>query len=235
MNTFSKFNSGTYSSQWMILDYNIFEKLKGKNSDQNRDKKLFYILEQVPHNITAHDISDYLYTHSYFGSFNRAFFDETNLDLHTALLTNLYHTDKFQYSGSSRRIIFNHFFDKVNDLKTLKDLLRYNGFQLNSDFTNDPSKDSPGEGISARNDLSSNGYSGGIDTKVCNSDLVKQLTAIAICGPTNENNPNLTTFEWPEGIEMKHKGVPQRFDFPYILMSPNNICCDNINDVYQFE
>jgi len=219
----------------MILDYNKFEKIKGKNSEENREEKLFYILEQVPHKITAHDISDYLYDHEYFGSYNRAFFDETNEDLHTALISKLYDTEKFQSSGSNRRKIFNYFADKVVDLKSLKDLLRYNGYNTESDFKDDPSRDDPSESISPRNDIFGH-YFGGVDTKVSNLEMVKEISAIAVAGPTFENNPNLKPFEWPdEGVEkISRDGVPQKFDFPYILMSPRNICCDNKNDVFKF-
>jgi hypothetical protein len=55
---FSYFNSGTYSSQWMVLDYNVFDKLKETGINQ---KKLLYVLEQTPKEIVQHDISDYLY------------------------------------------------------------------------------------------------------------------------------------------------------------------------------
>ena len=228
-------NSGTYSSQWMRLDYNVFERLKGKNAAV-KESKLFYILEQLPHQITAHDISDYLYEYSYFGSYNRAFFKESNYNLHTALLNNLYDTNKFGYLGASRKTILQYFSDKVNDLKSIKDLLRYNGYHKESDFVNDPSRNSPGEGISSRNDLEYGSYFGGTDTKVTSSELVKQISAVAISGPTSENNPNLYTFEWPKIlVEPRREGVPDSFNFPYLLMSPNNICCDNINDVYLFK
>jgi hypothetical protein len=219
----------------MILDYNIFEKIKGRNKDTASEDKLFYILEQVPHNITAHDISNYLYEHQYFGSYNRAFFDETNKGLHTALLSKLYDTKKFQSSGSSRKKIFNYFAEKVTDIKTLKDLLRYNGYNIDSEFKDDPSKDDPSDSISPRNDIFDH-YFGGIDTKVTNSEMVKEISAIAISGPTFENNPNLKPFEWSanEENQITRGGVPQKFDFPYILMSPKSICCDNTNDVFQW-
>ncbi len=54
---FSEFNSGTYSSQWMILDYNQFKKIKGTNKSI---KGLVYMLEQAPHKLVYHDISNYI-------------------------------------------------------------------------------------------------------------------------------------------------------------------------------
>ena len=47
----------------MIIDYKIFDKLKGKKiSDikENEYKGLFSVLEQVPNNIVVHDVSNKL-------------------------------------------------------------------------------------------------------------------------------------------------------------------------------
>lgn len=50
-------NSGTYSSQWMIIDYNKFSSIKGTNQ-QTQD--IVYLLEQSPGKVVYHDISDHL-------------------------------------------------------------------------------------------------------------------------------------------------------------------------------
>jgi len=132
----------------------------------------------------------------------------------------------------------NHFSSKVKDLKSLKDLLRYNGFNKQS-FPGDPSNYNPAKGISARNDLILwRPKSGGIDTKVTNADFVFKMTSVAISGPTTENNHNLSVFDWKiadPNHYIKREGVPERFDFPYILMNPKTICCDNNNDIYKFK
>lgn len=218
----------------MIIDYKVFEKIKGTDNKLNN---LVHMMEQTPHRIIYHDISGYMYKHEYFGSFNRAFLSETKNDLHMALIKHLY-GEKFAYSGSSRAKIIKNLYKNVKDLKSIKDILRYNGFKMNN-FSNDPSSNNPGEGISARSDLSNRfrNLSGGIDCKVTNYDLSNKLAAIAISGPTNESNPNLTTFDWNMEND-KHtlrEGVPTKFNFPYIMMSPNTICCDNQNDIYTFK
>lgn len=231
---FAKDNSGTYSSQWMIIDYKVFEKIK---NTPNKKENLVYMMEQTPDRIVYHDISNYIYQHKYFGSFNRAFLEETKNDLHVALVKHLY-GPSFGYRGSHRGKIFKHLQEKVSDLKSLKDLLRYNGYK-HPGFQSDPSSKNPGEGISARYDLAGFGLtnlSGGIDCKVTNYELVKDLTAVAISGPTNENNPNLTIFEWAQVKQsIKRDGVPEKYNFPYIIMNPNTLCCDNQNDIYSFK
>jgi hypothetical protein len=218
----------------MIVDYKVFEKIKNTN---NKLPNLLHMMEQTPHRIVYHDISNYLYEHQYFGSFNRAFLDETKNDLHMSLVKHLY-GKKFGYTGSSRAKILKSLNEKVNDITSLKNILRYNGFRLNN-FPNDPSAINPGEGISARYDLDhgSKNLSGGIDCKVTNYELAKDLAAIAISGPTNENNHNLSTFDWTLSgdSQTSRVGVPLKFNFPYVLMSPKTLCCDNQSDIFSFQ
>jgi hypothetical protein len=214
----------------MILDYKIFGQIKGT---EQKPEQLLYIVEQTPGMIVSHDISKYLYEKNYFGSYNRAFFKESNENLNTKLLQNLYGE---RIAKASRARIFQHLQKDVVDLKSLKDLLRYNGYLLKKPW--DPSSIHPGEGISARYDLSHGGLqnlSGGIDCKVTNHELVQELAAVAISGPTNENNENLKTFNWKDAknSSIAKKGVPDEWDFPYLLMKPQTICCDNKNDEYE--
>lgn len=173
----------------------------------------------------------------YFGSYNRAFLKETKDDLHMALIESLY-GKMFGYRHANRGKIFNRKQDTVNDLKSLKDILRYNGFKQKN-FKGDPSRRSPGNGISARYDLDHHGLanlSGGIDCKVTDSTLIKQLSAIVVSGPSNENNPNLKTFDWKDvKTREQHNGVPQRFDFPFVLMSPKTIEQDSPHDIMTFK
>jgi hypothetical protein len=149
----------------MVVDYKVFEKAK---ENKTKEKKLFYVLEQTPGNIIYHDVSDYLYENSYYASFNRAFFSETKESLKLQLIKELY-GDVFSSQGSQRRKIFKKLNTKVKDLKSFKDVLRYNGFKLNNThFPDDPSKFYPGHAISARYDLETelNNLSGGLDCKV---------------------------------------------------------------------
>jgi len=53
----SGYNSGTYSSQWMIIDYNKFNQIKGTNKNT---ADLVYILEQSPDKIVYHDITNHI-------------------------------------------------------------------------------------------------------------------------------------------------------------------------------
>jgi hypothetical protein len=53
---FSFFNSGTYNSQWMVLDFKVFE----QNKKEKNISKLLYVLEQTPNLMVSYDMTDYL-------------------------------------------------------------------------------------------------------------------------------------------------------------------------------
>lgn len=218
----------------MIIDYNIFKKVKETGK---KLPKLLYVIEQVPTHIVSHDLSKYLYDKSYFGSFNRAFFQETKRDLNQALINELY-GGLFDYKGANRGKIFQKLQSKVKDLESLKYVLRYNGFQRNNpEFPDDPSINSPGHAIAARYDLSKafKNLSGAIDCKITNFEYAKKMMALAIAGPTYDDNPNLKPFDWNDhkSDNIKHDGVPQKFTFPWIITSPKHLCCIN-DDIFNW-
>lgn len=219
----------------MVIDYNVFKKVKETNQ---KLPKLLYVIEQVPTHIISHDVSNHLYDKTYFGSFNRAFFTETQTDLNQALINQLY-GGMFDYKGAARGKIFYKLQSKVKDMKSLKYILRYNGYNNNnSEFPDDPSKRSPGNAISARYDLAKvfMNLSGAIDCKITNFEFAMSMTAIVIAGPTKDDNPNLKAFDWKDvkSLNILHDGVPQRFDFPWIYTSPRHLCCNN-NDIFKWD
>lgn len=80
-------------------------------------------------------------------------------------------------------------------------------------------------------------YSGGVDLKVTNFELNIKMSAIAQSGPTTNENRNLPVFKWitNEHLGIKRIGVPESFDFPFILMSPATLSTDSKNDIYYFK
>ena len=78
-------------------------------------------------------------------------------------------------------------------------------------------------------------FSGGLDCKVTNFQMANNFEAYAISGPSYENNPYLIPFSWKnnEKYDIIHRGVPDTYDFPWILTSPHNLCCSN-NDVFNW-
>jgi hypothetical protein len=237
---FSFFNSGTYSSQWMIIDYKVFDKIKGQKADEVKDedlKGLFSVLEQVPNKIVVHDISNKLIENGYFASFNKIFFSETKESVNEDLVRELY-GEYLTSKGQERAKIFKFLNKNVKNFKDFKNVMRYNGFKLNrKDFPDDPSNNNPGFGISSRYDLDKEYYlSGGIDCKITNDKLVSDLSSAIISGPTNENNENLSTFSWDnvDRNTVSTIGLPNKYDFKWLLANPKNIRENNDDDNYEF-
>eukprot|EP01029_Cantina_marsupialis_P005879 TRINITY_DN1637_c0_g1_i1.p1 TRINITY_DN1637_c0_g1~~TRINITY_DN1637_c0_g1_i1.p1 ORF type:complete len:267 (-),score=76.01 TRINITY_DN1637_c0_g1_i1:68-868(-) len=65
---FAKYNSGTYNNQWQILDYKKF------TPGQPLKENTFWVLEQAPDYIEAHDQSEYLQKNGFVPSFNIPFY-----------------------------------------------------------------------------------------------------------------------------------------------------------------
>lgn len=65
---------------------------------------------------------------------------------------------------------------------------------------------------------------------------MNQLTSIFISGPTIENNPNLPVFEWKKYSQkdIKHEGLPERYEFDWYKVSPDSIKYNDKDDVYKF-
>jgi hypothetical protein len=202
VDSFKKYNTGTYSSQWIVTDYNVFDKIKNTEESLRKielNKKVRFrvskvseklleisngltmILEQTPGNIISHDVSKHILINSYYSGFNKAFFQETNRDLDTALLEEIYGEE---LKHSDRGEIFNKLEKNVENMKTFKDILMYNGFKKgfsdrkidNSKYrktSEDPSFDNPSHGISSRYDLSiANMPFGGTDFKMTSSKMI---------------------------------------------------------------
>jgi len=95
--------------------------------------------------------------------------------------------------------------------------MRYN------DWQNDAyAEGNPRNAIASRYDLEPTNASakGAIDAKFTTSSLIKNLTAMAIAGPTNQGQP---TFVWSQSQFMNsvsHLGQPDEFDFPWVPYTP---------------
>jgi hypothetical protein len=67
--------------------------------------------------------------------------------------------------------------------------------------------------------------------------MIEKLSSAIISGPTNENNDNLTTFSWKDSDrkEFSIDGLPEKYDFPWLLANPENIKNNNKNDNFIFK
>ena len=93
-------NSGTYNNQWMLVDYKLFkpgmEKLK---------KGLLWILEQIPGQTHAEDMTWLLESQSYWPSYNSPYFKDIFVASGLPEMVSKY-GDWFSYDKTPRARIF---------------------------------------------------------------------------------------------------------------------------------
>ncbi|KAI0207905.1 putative phospholipase B-like 2 [Lamellibrachia satsuma] len=215
--TFSRFNSGTYNNEWMVVDYTKFHPGKKLGSD------VLWVLDQIPGMIVARDVTSVLIKQGYFPSYNSPHFPEI-YNASGWTVNEKKYGDWFSYERTPRARIFRRDHAKVKDVDSMIRLMRYN------DFTHDPlsrcncTPPYSGENaISARCDLNpaSGKYPfgalghrnhGGIDMKLTSHSLVVALEFIAVAGPTYDDLP---PFQWSKSgyKDVPHVGQPDLWAF----------------------
>uniref|UniRef100_A0AAQ5ZQC6 Phospholipase B-like n=1 Tax=Amphiprion ocellaris TaxID=80972 RepID=A0AAQ5ZQC6_AMPOC len=230
---FSKYNSGTYNNQWMIVDYKHFT--PGKTDIK---EKLLVVLEQIPGLIVYTDKTEellkkvssletlvlYIYIFSYL-----------------YLLMCRYYVEIFNASGCNELVekfgpwfsldqnpraqIFRRNQTAVTDVDSMICLMRYNNFKEDPlskcEGCNPPEN---GENaISARSDLNpANGTypfgalrqrsHGGTDMKMTSYEMFRDYGMVAVSGPTWDQVP---PFQWSTSpyTDLLHMGHPDIWAF----------------------
>ncbi|VTJ52204.1 phospholipase B-like 1 [Marmota monax] len=204
---FSKYNSGTYNNQYMVLD---LKKVKLNNS---LGKGTLYVVEQIPTYVEYSEQTNVL-RKGYWPSYNIPFHEKIYNWSGYQLLVQKLGLD-YSYDLAPRAKIFRRDQGKVTDMASMKYILRYNNYKK------DPySKGDPCNTICCREDLNSvNPSPGGCyDTKVSDIYLASQYTAYAISGPTVQGG--LPVFRWNRFNTTLHQGMPEAYNFDFITMKP---------------
>jgi hypothetical protein len=223
---FSEYNSGTYNNQFMVVDYNRFGRWLHHKSFAVNQADILWVVEQMPGTIERKDLTSVLLEQKYFASYNRPYFELIfNLSGANTFVDKF--GDYYSYARTPRALIFARDQDKVRDIATMYQIMRYN------DFQHDPLSRcncSPPytaiAAIAARNDLNEpNGQyavptfgfrgSGAIDAKLTSVELASRLEFIAVSGPTHEQQ---TPFIWSQthttiSAKLRHRGQPDAFTF----------------------
>ncbi|KAM4708771.1 putative phospholipase B-like 2 [Discoglossus pictus] len=223
-NIFTKYNSGTYNNQWMIVDYNKF--IAGKT---DVPRGLLTILEQIPGLVLAEDKSEELYHKGYWASYNIASFPEIYNASGMPDLVDQY-GDWFSYKSNPRAQIFLRNHTQVKDMDSMISLMRYNNYlydPLSQCSTCDP-KPNAENAISARSDLNRptgtypfgalrQRQHGGTDMKVTSYNMAKLNQMIAVNGPTWDQVP---PFQWSTSpySNLLHMGHPDLWKFSPVLV-----------------
>lgn len=202
---YERYNPGTYSAQWMVVDYNQFT--SGKAVPDNT----LWVIETVPGLTHSEDLSSVLQQATYWPSFNRPFFDDVR-EVTGFSGAQQSHGDMYSYSSNPRAKIF-----KKIDAESLWDMRNL--------MTSNYNPLSPGHQISARMDLSPVQPIpvGGIDAKVINRCLKASMAVQAKSAPSHDNVPVFrwtneyggeTWYGWP------HRGLPDVWSFGFVQISP---------------
>mmetsp|Transcript_16983 Transcript_16983/g.59396 ORF Transcript_16983/g.59396 Transcript_16983/m.59396 type:complete len:634 (+) Transcript_16983:61-1962(+) len=222
--------TGTYSSQWMVVDYNKFsggELLPGT----------FYVLEQAPGISHFEDMSQWLQKEGYWASFDRAFFDDVRkrtgdsaMERRTeaggeAAQAELYSKDRTPRAQIARQTAHN-----VNSLEAMRAQMTEN--RGTQEPVNQASLQNPRYAFSARDDLKDAEHKdldgspdGGVDAKITSRCLFQSLTAQAVSSPSHTSLP---AFQWTgaDGSETwpgsPHEGLPNVANFDWVATTPRD-------------
>jgi len=209
--------TGTYSSQWMIIDYKLF-----KPNAKALQPHTFWVLEQIPSMNHAQDMTDYLKKTSFWASYNRAWYDETRKVMDVQFAETGKYGALFGKATSPRANIFKAAQSTIKNVNDLQNLMRQNKWPLEIDGGPGNTAD---HAIAARGDLTPyHSPFGAVDAKVTNHVLFKKLTSYAICGPMS--NEKHQPFQWDQRPEYKfitHDGQPNIFNFQWVAMTPSDI------------
>ena len=187
---FKKDNSGTYNSQFTILDLNKID-LNNKNI---KDKALM-IIEQIPGSIEIKDVTELL-RNKYWASYNLPYINEIykKCGYEESIIENPDLKKEFDYSECYRAKIFEREEKNINSNEDMKKLIRLNKYQSDEYTDNDPRNS-----IACRYDLLDKDNEeihcyGASDAKfVSFKDLMEGKKLYIISGPTNDNQP---PFSW---------------------------------------
>ncbi|XP_020500493.2 phospholipase B-like 1 [Labrus bergylta] len=202
---FSKYNSGTYNSQYMVVD------LSRVSLGHSIKSGALTVVEQIPGKV-AHSDQTQALRRGYWPSYNIPFHADIYDLSGYGVMWNRYGED-FSYDLCPRAKILRRDQAKVSDLNSLKHIMRYNNYKR------DPySKGHPCKTLCCRNDLRPRRPRPGgcYDTKVTNYQMAIKLVAEAINGPTTHGG--LRPFSWQSFNLSNHQGLPHTYNFSFVTM-----------------
>jgi len=213
--------TGTYSSQWLVMDYKKF------TAGQDLPDGSFYVLEQAPGTSHYEDMSGHLREKHYWASYDRAYFDDVRAT--TGDDSMLRHegskpeAELFSKDHTPRAQIVAQTQGDITSLAAMREEMTRN--KGTKEPVDQPALQIPSFAISARSDLSDNeGHKnndgspdGGVDAKITSSCLFRTLTAQAISSPSHTTLP---AFKWADWPSQPHEGLPEEANFDWVRVDP---------------
>jgi hypothetical protein len=215
----SRYNSGTYNNQYMLLDTKLF------TPGQALQDNTLFVVEQVPGLVSGQDATREL-ERGYFSSFNVPYIHEIyDAAGYLSVDTKNNALPYTEYQMAPRSSIFRRDQSMGETLEGMQKVMRENDFQ-----TDPLSHGSPWDAICARGDLDTstdNPYGGGgYDTKVTSVSMVTDTAAAGgmrcsiVNGPTSQGQ---APFQWStSGLDDRHMGQPDlwEFEFEEVISAP---------------
>lgn len=208
--TFAKYNSGTYNNQWIVVD------MKKLVPGVSVEPGTLWILEQIPGYTESADVTEIL-SYGYWPSYNVPYFPNIYNVSGFPYYAREYGTF-FTYQNNPRAEIFRRYGNDVQDIEDIQWMLRYN------DYKHDKLEDNNAAwAISSRFDLLPTNNSnpmfsrqafGGVDSKVTSYTTIQNMQCYVQSGPTHDDTPAFEyTEEWASQPRM---GQPKRWDFDWV-------------------
>jgi len=211
VNLISRYVSGTYPNQWIVVDYNKF-----KPGNPLPDKTVL-IAEEIPGHVEVTDVTPFV-QQGYWPSYNIPFSEYIfNVSGYPTEVEE--YGTSYTYAGNPRAEIFRRSAGSVETLQDMQHFIRYN------DWKNDPlSLGDPTNQIAARQDLelqeADRDVFGAIDAKVTSYSLLRNsYSTWAQSGPSHDQQPPFAWSKCHMNTTFAHLGQPDLWDFDWILMS----------------
>eukprot|EP01038_Epipyxis_sp_PR26KG_P004537 gene4537-6407_t len=215
---FSRYHSGTYTNQWMVLDLKLF------TPKQALPKGFLTVYEEVPGLDHYEDQTNVLNNEGYWGSYNSPVYEdiiqasgygkacEINVD-------NCHNT-------APRALLFKKYQNQIVDIQGAQWILGYNSFQNDTESKNDSC-----DTIACRGDLepkeASIGAFGALDAKVTSVTGAKRYPGIAPqfyarYGTTHDQQQVFCWSTFADESSYSHNGQPDCFDYTWESFPPPN-------------
>jgi hypothetical protein len=221
---FAKYSSGTYTNQWMVVDFKQFSAGNAPNAG------FFTVYEEVPGITHWEDQTPTLVSTSFWASYNNPFYTDIRQASGYAALCNIGDVANC-YDGAPRYFVFQEQQSSVTDLTSMQQIMRYNAWQT------DPASDNNScHSIACRGDLevdvNSIGAFGALDAKISSVKMnVDTATgalvgdgcnAYAVLGPTHQGQPVFcwSTYAGSDAATYSHAGQPDCFDYEWVYLPP---------------
>mmetsp|Transcript_39884 Transcript_39884/g.93584 ORF Transcript_39884/g.93584 Transcript_39884/m.93584 type:complete len:429 (+) Transcript_39884:316-1602(+) len=146
MQIYSRYNSGTYNNQWMVVDMNRLH-------NGHVSSGLLSVLEQMPGVIESADMTEWLTDHGHWVSYNRPFFPKIfNVSGQREMVAK--YGPHYSWNETARAVLFRHLIPQVVSEETLQRIMRHNDYEHDVVGTQDcKSGRSASNAIAERGDL----------------------------------------------------------------------------------